>query len=382
LNRAAYKIGTLVGAGLVDGDTALAALTIAGIASGLSEVEVDRTVPRSIADGARHPRRVVLTDMDIGDAYVISMADTRGAVGELEPSTLYPGVDWRYAFEHAPDDINWLTYPVMESGRLYTLYSPAKAGKSLLTLDICAALAAGKPCLGNPAAPPVDVVYVDMENNIEDLVERLTDMGYGWRDLDRLHYHSFPPLPALDSRQGGVHLTALATQHQARLVVIDTVSRVIAGKESDSDTFHALYRYCMAPLKSMGITVLRLDHSGKDAERGMRGSSAKTTDVDVAWQLDRVGESRMRLNRKESRSNTSPESVLIEQVDSPLRHVILPSGVPDTRVTEVIGVLEKLDIPSEWGRDKVRTSLAGTGYKYGNALLSEAIRSRRIAFTG
>lgn len=382
LNRSAYKVGTLVGAGLLDGDTALSALTIAGIACGLPETEVDRTVARSIADGARHPRRVVLTEVDIGDAYVITLADARGAAAELETDTLYPEVDWRQAFESAPDDIEWITYPVMERGRLYTMYSPAKAGKSLLTLDMCAALATGRPCLGNPPMPAIDVVYVDLENNLVDLVERLTDMGYGWQDLDRLHYHSFPSLPALDSRQGGAHMTALATYHQARLVVIDTVSRVIQGKESDSDTFHALYRYCMAPLKSMGITVLRLDHSGKDAERGMRGSSAKTTDVDVAWQLDRVGDSRMRLNRKESRSDSAPESVLIEQMRDPLRHVILPSGTPDGKVSEVIGVLEKLDIPSDWGRDRVRAALTGTGYKYGNALLSAAIRSRRTAFVG
>lgn len=382
LNRASYKVGTLVGAGLVDGDSALAALTTAGTACGLTETEVDRTVARSIADGARHPRRVVLTDMDIGDAYVITLADARGTVAELETDTLYPEVDWRHAFETARDDIDWLTYPVMESGRLYALYSPAKAGKSLLTLDICAALASGRPCLGNPAMSPVDVVYVDLENNITDLVERLTDMGYGWQDLNRLHYHSFPSLPALDSRQGGVHMTALATRHSARLVVIDTVSRIIQGKESEADTFHALYRYAMAPLKSMGITVLRLDHSGKDIDKGMRGSSAKTTDVDVAWQLDRVGDSRMRLNRKETRSANAPETVLLEQMEDPLRHVILPSGTPDTRITDGISVLNKLDIPLDWGREKVRTALTGTGYKFSNAVLSEVIRARRIAFAG
>jgi hypothetical protein len=35
----------------------------------------------------------------------------------------------------------------------------------------------------------------------------------------------------------------------------------------------------------MGITELRIDHAGKEATKGQRGSSAKNDDVDVVSQL-------------------------------------------------------------------------------------------------
>ena len=57
--------------------------------------------------------------------------------------------------------------------------------------------------------------------------------------------------------------------------MIDTTSRVIAGEEDRADTFLALYRHTMRPLKAAGVAVIRFDHAGKDLAKGERGSSAK-----------------------------------------------------------------------------------------------------------
>jgi hypothetical protein len=56
-------------------------------------------------------------------------------------------------------------------------------------------------------------------------------------------------------------------------VVIDTVSRAIDGEENSNDTW----------LNQLGIAMIRLDHSGKDETKGMRGGSAKSGDVDAVW---------------------------------------------------------------------------------------------------
>jgi hypothetical protein len=74
----------------------------------------------------------------------------------------------------------------------------------------------------------------------------------------------------------------------ASLVVLDTTTRMVQGRENDSDTFLQLYRCSLVPLKSRGITVLRLDHPGKDESRGQRGSSAKDGDCDTIWRLTEV----------------------------------------------------------------------------------------------
>ena len=58
LNRAAFNLGTLVGAGLLDREEARAGLLEAAVASGLPEGEATATVGRGLADGEAHPREV------------------------------------------------------------------------------------------------------------------------------------------------------------------------------------------------------------------------------------------------------------------------------------------------------------------------------------
>lgn len=197
----------------------------------------------------------------------------------------YRLVNWQEAFEGSTHQADWLCAPLLERGRAVALFSPAKTGKSLLVLEIAAALATGRPVLGNPARAAIRVLYVDLENTSADFVLRLTAMGYGAADLSNLYYLSFPKLPPLDTAQGGAELVGLALSLGADLVVLDTVSRVLQGDEESSTGIRAMYRHVVMPLKAAGVALLRLDHSGKDVARGQRGSSAKNDDVDAVWSL-------------------------------------------------------------------------------------------------
>jgi hypothetical protein len=59
LNRAAFKLGQLVGAGLLEESAAAEALVAAGLAAGPGERKIRSTVRRGLLAGRRHPRRVV-----------------------------------------------------------------------------------------------------------------------------------------------------------------------------------------------------------------------------------------------------------------------------------------------------------------------------------
>lgn len=395
LNRAAYKLGSLVSAGHLDGQRVIDSLSAAARVSGLPPSEINSVVWRATRDGGSTPREVHLDPARNGApaAHVIDLPTSTRATGANDSSDddvasevaqiagQYPTLDWPTVWDQTPDDVEWIAYPFFERGKLYSLYSPAKAGKSLFALDVCAALATGRRVLGNPAGDPLTVLYVDLENSPADLVERLQDLDYQPGQLDRLRYMSFPNLPALDSPAGGRDLTACVIHHQADVVVIDTVSRTIAGGENDSDTFHQLYRHAMVPLKKQGTTIIRLDHAGKDEEKGMRGSSAKLSDVDTAWKLSRSGDGRLRLDRTAARSSRSPESAVVEQRQAPLRHVLVDSSTDD-EVSKLAATMDRLDIPQEWGREKARKALADSGLKARNAVLAEAIRMRRITLGG
>jgi len=58
LNRAAFALGTLVGAGLLGVEDVRARLMNAAAACGLSEQESRQTVDRALEDGQKHPRQV------------------------------------------------------------------------------------------------------------------------------------------------------------------------------------------------------------------------------------------------------------------------------------------------------------------------------------
>ncbi|WP_101784251.1 AAA family ATPase [Nonomuraea indica] len=324
---------------------------------------------------------------NVHDALTATQEELSKALGDIAGTNtnaanalagLYTPIDWTAAFSTQPEDIPWLVENLIEQGRSIAIYSPPKAGKSLFTLEIAAALATGRPVLGQPAKPPVRVLYIDIENSQSDIVERLTNLGYGPADLPDLIYYSFPSLPVLDSAAGGQHLMALAKHHQPALVVIDTVSRVIEGSENDADTFANLYRHALAPLKGMGISVIRLDHSGKDLEKGQRGSSAKGADVDAVWLLVKVSETSLYLKREMSRANHGVPLIELRRRADPLRHELAVggSGLPP-KVAQLIDFLDGLQVPLDAGRDAIREELGAAGFKASNETISAAIAARR-----
>lgn len=311
------------------------------------------------------------------------LARDDGSAAPAEDLTArYRPLDWAAVWSGTADGPDWLIEDVIERGRSHALYSAAKAGKSLLTLDMVAALAAHRPLLGrpNPHAGPVRVLYVDLENAAADLRERLDAMGYGPADLGQLVYYSFPSLPALDSPVGGRHLCQLVAAHDPELVVIDTLSRVIEGEENSADTFRLLYRHALAPIKARGTAVWRLDHLGKDPTGGPRGSSAKGDDVDTAWLLVNHGDGALRLRLDRQRSGHHPEQIDIQRrAIEGLRHVRVDATSGDPRVTAIVRELERLGVPLDLGRDRTRALLATVGVRVGNDVLSKAITARRTA---
>ena len=281
-----------------------------------------------------------------------------------EIASRYAAVNWHEAWKEQPAEIEWLVEPFLEAGTVNALFGPPGTGKSLFTLEIALRLVRAGHV----------IVYMDQENRITDLVERLQAFGAEPDELDRLRLYSFAGLPALDTVAGGVHLLALAATAGAALVVIDTTSRMVQGKENDADTFLALYRCSLVPLKARGVTVLRLDHPGKDETRGQRGSSAKEGDVDTIWKLVQVTPATFRLEREKSRSGHGEASVEMHRRFSPLRH---EWAVRRQSPADILrGQLETLGIPPEAGRPAVRKALEAAGIKVSNAQLTEAIRLR------
>ena len=154
----------------------------------------------------------------------------------------------------------------------------------------------------------------------DDIHDRLTDLGYNPTDnLDYLYYYQLQTFWPFDTAQGGEQLLDIVNQHQARLVILDTVARLVDGPENDADTYTAAYRHTLRPLKARGVTILRLDHAGKDPGKGQRGSSAKNDDVDVVWRLT-AKDDKITLNATRSRLGWIPTTINLTRSQNPTKH--------------------------------------------------------------
>lgn len=292
---------------------------------------------------------------------------------ELRPSR----IDWAEMWASEPLVTDWLLEPVIARGRSHAQFAPGKAGKSLFALDGAAALATGRPWLDRPAGDPRSVLYLDLEMTLDDVHERLGDLGYGPRDdLDRLYYHLLPALPPLDHPEGGAAVAELVASYGVDLVVVDTLARVVAGPENDADTYRKMFLHTGAVVKRAGVALWRLDHAGKDLDRGQRGSSAKADDVDVVWRLTPRDANRLSLRATHRRMAWVPEVIELERRVDPLRHVRVGDSWP-AGTTEMAGLLDDLEVPLSAGRRPAADALKAAGHASRAEVVNAAQRWRR-----
>ena len=222
--------------------------------------------------------------------------------------------------ENYESDDDWLVKPVIARKRQTAIFAQAKQGKSLFVLHCVAALATGRPVLGHPAQPPVDIVYLDYEMTPDDLQGRLYAMGYDESvDLSKLHYALIPSLPPLDSPEGATAVMALIEATGSQVLVIDTMGRAVTGEENSADTYRNFARHLGMQLKARGIALIRTDHAGKNIGKGQRGSSGKNDDVDLVFSLTKA-DGTLTLKRTHSRLNLASDRYTYRELDSPLRY--------------------------------------------------------------
>lgn len=318
---------------------------------------------------------------DHGDRWAQEHDEIAGLIDKLSAAIHADGpplvqfVDWNelWNLEHSEDD--WLYPEVFARGRGHAVYAIHKAGKSLFVLNCCAKMATG--------SDPVVVLYLDYEMTEDDLRQRLEDMGYGpATDMSRFHYALLPTLPPLNTPTGGEALDQVVQQVQDIhpdhhvFVVIDTTSRAVVGEENDSSTMQDFYRFSGIRLKRRGVTFVRLDHAGKDAGRGQRGSSAKGDDVDLVWKLEPT-DGGIRLKRELTRISWAKEVVSFGVTDEPLdyrRAITFAAGTKDCATD-----LDELGVPVDTSANDALRALREAKKGRRREVVLDAIRYRKDA---
>lgn len=302
---------------------------------GLPDSEARATIRSGRKHGIEHRAEV----LGQGDHYTADAGDQEDQPVTGSKNTLADrvrAVDWQSVVLDDLPPVEWLIPGLLPEGASASLYSPAGVGKSLLALELAAALATGRGVLGHePTGSIKRVLYVDLENDVRLIQGRIRAMGYTSASdaeglAENLVYSLLGDWPPLDTREGGNQLAEAVEAYGAQVVIIDTTQRVIKGEENDSGTFRALHLHALLKLRRMGVTVMRLDHAGKDPDKGQRGSSGKSDDVDLVYRLSEVVKGRhYRLKREKNRPglDAATERLDLYRLSEPLRHEIGPESV-------------------------------------------------------
>jgi len=198
---------------------------------------------------------------------------------------------YRGAEIEALPDPQWLIDGVLPDKSFAILFGEPGCGKSFLALDWALSVAHARPWLSRSVGDG-DVVYIAAED-ASDLKYRrrawvLTHLRPKERDPDGPDERiAFMP-EAWDIVAG--YPTLVRDIHtlgwKPRLVIVDTLARCFGGDENSAQEVGQFIRGCDVIRRAFPRTaLLAVHHTGKDVERGARGSSALKGAADVEMLL-------------------------------------------------------------------------------------------------
>ena len=174
--------------------------------------------------------------------------------------------------------IDWLVADYLEQNTLAVLYGGPGKGKSFFAIDLACCVATGTP-FHDQAVRQGAVFYIAGEGH-QGLARRLRACS----THHRVSLDDEPPY--VSCGPGGManpvhaaeveeifHELSEQSGHVPSLIVIDTLSRNFSGDENSAADIGRFVRRADLLRNPWQATTVIIHHSGKDSERGARGSS-------------------------------------------------------------------------------------------------------------
>lgn len=205
-----------------------------------------------------------------------------------------PALEWFDDIEPALADA-YLVKGVLGAGAMSVVYGPSNSGKTFFALDVAFHIATGAPWRGQRvhAAPVLylaaeggrgvlnRVAALKAETGICDVALAVKRAG-----LDLLHKEA-----DLQAVYDLAQLVQAKMPGTPPLIVIDTLSRIMAGGDENSAAdMTALIRNIDAIREATGAHIMLVHHTGKDTARGARGHSSLRAATDTEIEVGQVGE--------------------------------------------------------------------------------------------
>jgi RecA-family ATPase len=185
---------------------------------------------------------------------------------------------------------NWL--PV---GGLISVFAARGVGKTWFALELALSVAKGKDFFDWPITKSRRVLYIDGEMSIPMLQKRIMDLSNGdipdnlfilpvsllRRERTTLNIHQTKTQKEINK-----HLDAFKEQGtQPDLIILDNLSALGRGIDDNNNSDQEKFLDWLLELRSLGYSVLTIDHEGKSSNQGSRGASRKEDFLDTVIRL-------------------------------------------------------------------------------------------------
>ena len=190
----------------------------------------------------------------------------------LQPVTHYPRLD----LSVPPPPIDWLVEDFIPAGEVNVWAADSGTGKSWIAMQLALAVAGEEEetFLGLPLHKHGRVVYVDEENPVDLIYQRLNALGLGPHHMKNLDYLA---RAGVDLVREPHKLLEEVIDRDPVLVVIDSLSKVALGVDENSNTeMTKVFHEGIIPLSRLTkASVVAIHHTSKDgSSRTPRGAGA------------------------------------------------------------------------------------------------------------
>lgn len=188
---------------------------------------------------------------------------------------------------------DFLVSGLLHPGEVSALWGLSGIGKTFVTLHLAMSIAFGRGWFGHEVKAGA-VLYVNCEgqNGFGKRIRGLLDHWDETADQAKEPFDMTYSSPALLTSSGqDAFQEALDTYFakygaHPKLIVIDTLARSFGGGDENNASHMSSYlNFCNEIAKEFECHVLLNHHGGKDASKGMRGSSALKAGLDASFQL-------------------------------------------------------------------------------------------------
>jgi RecA-family ATPase len=174
----------------------------------------------------------------------------------------------------------------LDCSAMSVLYGDSGAGKTFLALDLCFHIAMGREWSGNKVRQG-PVLYIAAEGG-GGITKRLNAL-LKVHNLKGADIPLFVVPTDVDLCSADADTTALvevAKQHKVEIIVVDTLSRALAGgDENGPKDMGAFVVHCDRVRQAVDAHMMVIHHSGKDTAKGARGHSSLRAATDTEIEL-------------------------------------------------------------------------------------------------